>query len=416
MSTEMTRSSASTAVPRRQDPPARSRAGHEALVLRLLREHGPLTRGQLGTLCGLSRTTLYDVVAALMDNGTVVASVPETARRKRGRPAELLALNSAAGHVLGIEFARRAVRVAAMDAGHEIVGTAGEPHASDTPWQDRVDTAWRLADALTGGTLRSGALNGIGVGVCGPAGSPDRRARRTPPHDTVAALVRERFGVPALIDKSTRLAALAETVWGAAAGEQNVLYLRLSHGVGGGLVVAGALHRGAHGASGEFGHVSVDPDGVRCACGGTGCLETVASVGAVLDAYRTAGGAAADLPELVAALDSGDRAAHAVLAQAGAHAGRVLADVCHAVGPDVIVVGGELVEAGPALMEPINRTLNTTVLHGSCGPLRVRPAGLGDSGAALGAIALLQQHMNHVVPGLRGTARAPRGPLSLLSR
>ena len=62
-------------------------------------------------------------VPALRDNGTVVASVPEAARRKRGRPAELLALNSAAGHVLGIEFARRAVRVAAMDAGHEIVGT-----------------------------------------------------------------------------------------------------------------------------------------------------------------------------------------------------------------------------------------------------------------------------------------------------
>ncbi|MER8153548.1 ROK family protein [Streptomyces sp. NPDC094472] len=88
---------------------------------------------------------------------------------------------------------------------------------------------------------------------------------------------------------------MAETVWGAAAGERNVLYLRLSHGIGGGLVVAGTLHRGAHGVSGMFGHITVDPDGAPCECGGTGCLETVASVGAVLDAYRTAGGTAATL-------------------------------------------------------------------------------------------------------------------------
>ncbi|WP_316751368.1 ROK family transcriptional regulator [Streptomyces herbicida] len=388
----MTRSSASTGMPRPHTPPSRSRTGHEALLLRLLREHGPLTRGELGTLSGLSRTTLYDVVGALTDNGTVLASVPGAVRRKRGRPAEVLALNPEAGQMLGIEFAPRAVRVAAMDAAHEVVGTAGEPHGPDTPWQARVDVAWRLADRLTGGALRSGALSGIGVGVVGPVALPERGLLGAPGYNTVSALVRERFGAQTLIDNNTRLAALAETIWGAAAGEQNVLYLRLSHGVGGGLVVAGTLHRGAHGVSGEFGHISVDPEGAPCACGGTGCLETVASVGAVLEAYRIAGGAAADVPELMAALESGDRAAHTVLARTGAHVGRVLADVCHAVGPDVIVLGGELVDAGPALMEPIERKLDTTVVRGACRPLRVRPAGLGDSGSALGAVALLRAH------------------------
>jgi predicted NBD/HSP70 family sugar kinase len=367
-------------------------------VLRLLREHGPLTRGELGALCGLSRTTLYDVVGVLMDDGTVVASVPEAARRKRGRPAEVLALNPGAGRLLGIEFARRAVRVAVMDAAHEI-GTAGEPHGPDTPWRTRVDIAWRLADALTDGTLRSGALNGIGVGMVGPVGPPDRRSPWTPSYDTVAALVRERFGSQALIDNNTRLAALAETVWGAAVGRQNVLYLRLSHGVGGGLVVAGALHRGAHGNSGEFGHITVDPGGAPCECGGTGCLETVASIGAVLGACRAAGCVVADVPELMAALESGDRTAHAVLARAGGHVGQVLADVCHALGPDVIVLGGELVEAGPALMEPIERKLNANVARRSCGRPRVLAAGLGDTGTALGAIALLQQQ----------SSMAPRG-------
>ncbi|MEU6554388.1 ROK family transcriptional regulator [Streptomyces sp. NPDC046915] len=378
----------------------RASTAHEALLLRLLREHGPLTRGELGTLSGLSRTTLYDAVGALMDNGTVLASVPEAARRKRGRPAEVLALNPEAGRLLGIEFARRAVRVAVMDGAHETVVTAGQPHEPGMPCQARVDLAWRLADGLTGGTLRPGTLTGIGVGVVGPVGAPGRSPLWAPRHDTIAALVRERFGAQVLIDNNTRLATLAETIWGAAAGEQNVLYLRLSHGVGGGLVMAGTLHRGAHGRSGMFGHISVDPDGEPCECGGTGCLETVASIGAVLDAHRAAGGTAADVPELVAALASGDRRAHTVLARVGAHIGRVLANVSHAVEPDVIVMGGELVDAGPALMEPIEHALHTNVVRGSYGRPTLRPAGLGDAGTALGAIA-------HVVPSLQRTARAP---------
>ncbi|MFJ1996591.1 ROK family transcriptional regulator [Streptomyces asiaticus] len=366
----------------------RASASHKTLVLRLLREHGPLTRGELGTLCGLSRTVLHDIVGALMDNGTVLASIPEAARRKRGRPAEVLSLNTGTGLLLGIEFARRAVRVATMNAAREIVGGVGEAHGPDTPWQARVDIAWRLADTLTSGALRSGAPIGVGVGVVGPVDAPDYTPLRTSRHNTVSELVRERFGARVAIDNNTRLAALAETIWGAAAGEQDVLYLRLSHGVGGGLVVAGALHRGAHGRSGEFGHITVEPDGAPCECGGAGCLETVASIGAVLDAYRAAGGTAADVPELMAALRSGDRTAHAVLDRVGAHIGRMLDAVSHAVGPRVIVVGGELVDAGPALMRSIERTLNTRAA-GADGRPAVRPARLGDSGTALGAIAQL---------------------------
>ncbi|WP_432026351.1 ROK family transcriptional regulator [Streptomyces sp. 1222.5] len=386
--------------------PTPAPTAHEALVLRLLREHGPLTRGELGPLSGLSRTTLYDAVGALMDNGTLLASVPEVARRRRGRPAEVLTLNPGAGRLLGIEFARRAVRVAATDATQAIFGTTGEPHGPDTPWQTRIDLAWRLADRLTGGTLRPGALNGIGIGVIGPVGPSGHGPLWSPRHDVVVARVRERFGAPALIDDNTRLATLAETVWGAAAGERNVLYLRLSHGVGGGLVMAGALHRGADGRSGMFGHISVDPDGAPCECGAVGCLETVASVEAVLDACRTAGCAVADVPELVTALESGDEMAHAVLSQVGAQVGRVLADVSHAVGPDVIVIGGELVDAGRALMAPIERVLDTRIARGSYGVPRVVPAGLGDPGTALGAIALLRRHTEGETPGLRGTARA----------
>ncbi|WP_328491803.1 ROK family protein [Streptomyces sp. NBC_00414] len=388
-----------------EGPLARLRRGHEELVLRQLRTHGPLSRGELGRLTGLSRTTLYDIVAALIDGGAVVAAVPAAAERRRGRPVETLSLHPGAGQAIGIDFARRAVHVAAVNVAHEVIGSASAPHGAGLTWGKRVDLAARLVGGLAGGTLRLGSLSGIGVGVVGPvhdapttdASTPDTPAPGTSgaeradslegasrPHEDLPVLLRKRFGVPVLLDNNTRLAALAEATWGAAAGVQDVLYLRLSHGVGGGLVVGGALHRGAHGLSGEFGHITAEPGGRRCSCGKDGCLETVASIGAVLDAHPAAG----DLAGFLAALPV-DPAARRVLDDVGTRVGTVLAAVCNAVGPHVTVLGGELAEAGPALFEPVERALSAHLMPVSRPGIDLRPATLGEVGGALGAIALV---------------------------
>jgi predicted NBD/HSP70 family sugar kinase len=370
---------------RRSGPLSQLRRGHEELVLGLLRRHGPLSRGALGTRSGLSRTTLHDILGALQASGAVVTVTQDgTAPRGRGRPAETLTLNPDAGQAIGIDFARRAVHVAIVNVAHEVVGSASEPHDADLAWTDRVELAERLVGSLVEGTLRLGALSAVGVGVVGPVG--DTGSDRA---EDLPRLLRKRFGVPVLLDNNTRLAALAESIWGAAAGGQDVLYLRLSHGVGGGLVVGGALHRGAHGLSGEFGHITVDEDGARCGCGGTGCLETVASVRAVLDAHRAAGGRAGDVAGLVAAVEAGDRAALDVLGSVGARVGAVLAALCNAVGPGVIVVGGELAETGSALLGPIEAALSTHILPISRHKVSLRRATLGDVGGALGGIALV---------------------------
>ncbi|MFI7613717.1 ROK family protein [Nonomuraea terrae] len=394
-------------------PLAQLRRGHEQLVLGLLRKHGPLSRGELGKRCGLSRTTLYDILASLVASGTVVAAGQQDAPRGRGRPAETLTLNPDAGQAIGIDFARRGLHVAAVNVAHEVVGAVSEPHDADLPWEQRVELAERLVGSLTGtgsGALRLGALDAIGVGVVGPVTGPDASeagddapAADGPAPHPVQLLLRERFGVPVLLDNNTRLAALGEAIWGAAAGEQDVLYLRLSHGVGGGLVIGGSLHRGTQGLSGEFGHITVEPGGARCECGGTGCLETVASIRAVLDAYRAAGGRAGGVPQLAEAARAGDASALTLLEDVGTRIGAVLAAVCNTIGPGVIVIGGELTETGDALMRPIERALHEHVMPVSRHLLSLRRARLGEVAGALGGIALVL----HESPLL---SRYPAGP------
>ncbi len=387
-------------------PLTRLRKSHEQSVLDLLRKHGPLSRAELGAHSGLSRTTLYDIVAGLVDSDTVVASTPPAEVRRRGRPVEKLSLNPDAGEAIGIDFARRAVHVSAVNVAHEMLGSASEAHPPDLTWSERADIAERLLGSLGGGspsgasgasdgraarrgTLRLGSLSAIGVGVVGPIADPGCEDTPALSAHVLPGLLRERFGVPVLLDNNTRLAALAEAVWGAAADAGDVLYLRLSHGVGGGLVVGGSLHRGMYGMSGEFGHITVDPYGAPCECGGTGCLETVASLDAVLHRYRSAGGRAEDISAFLSAAASGDETAYAVLDRAGTDIGTVLAAVCNAVGPGVIVIGGELAEAGAALTDPVERTLHTHVMPMARHRVRVRRASLGEAGSALGGIALV---------------------------
>lgn len=383
-------------------PLTRLRRGHEQGVLELLRRHGPLSRAELGTRSGLSRTTLHDIVAGLVGNGAVTASTPQMEVRKRGRPVEKLSLNPAAGEAVGIDFARRAVHVAAVNFAHEVIGSASASHSVDLSWPARVDLAGELLatlatdapDGAPGGgrrpaAVRLDALDAIGVGVVGPLTDPGSEQARAQGLGDLPGLLRKQFGAHVLLDNNTRLAALAEAVWGAAADSSDVLYLRLSHGVGGGLVVGGALHRGRHGLSGEFGHITVDPAGRPCECGGTGCLETRASLDAVLGRYREAGGPAGDLTGFLDAAAAGEARALAVLEEVGTEIGEVLAAVGQAVGPGVVVIGGELAQAGAALLEPVERALRQGLMPLARPHVDVRRATLGEAGSALGGIALV---------------------------
>ncbi|AEN08496.1 MULTISPECIES: ROK family transcriptional regulator [unclassified Streptomyces] len=372
-------------------PLTQLRRGHEESVLGLLRRHGPQSRAELGRRVGLSRTTLYDIVATLVASGAVVSSAADPGPRRRGRPVERLSLDPSAGQAVGVDFARRAVRVAAANVAHEVTGSASAAHPAGLSWRRRVALAEELVGSVAGKTLRLttlGTAGAVGVGVVGPVRLTGEGHVPDGPLADLAELLGERFGAPVLLDNNTRLAALAECSWGAAAGSRDVLYLRLSHGVGGGLVVNGSLHRGVDGLAGEFGHITAEPGGRPCECGGSGCLETVASVGAVLDAYRAGGGRADDVDTLLAAAAAGDRVALRVLEAAGTRTGAVLASVVNAVGPLVIVLGGELAAAGDALLGPVGRALDAHVLPLARDGVTLRRTALGEAAGALGGVAL----------------------------
>ncbi len=376
------------------------RRTHEDRVLQALREHGAMTRGDLAVRIGLSRTTLSEITSQLLVRGVISVSSDEAPRLGRGRPAERLTLDPAAGQYLGVDFGRRRVRIVVANAAHDVVASDAVGYDAAASWGERIAAAFDLVDRLgiERGLHFDGVL-GVGIGFPGPfsprvphePSEPVAEARRAG-----ATLMRtafaERFEAPVVLDNNTRLAGLAEATWDAAAGIDHLLYLRLSDGIGGGLVVGGRLVTGASGLAGEFGHISLDGNGERCRCGKRGCLETVASTDAILRRCTEAGVPVATLDELTDAAGTGDPIVVGVLREAGEAVGRVLGSLAVALNPSEIVIGGEIALVSDVIIAQAAATTAYELLPvGEYSPT-IRGAVLGDEGGAIGAIIAIFQN------------------------
>lgn len=207
--------------------------------------------------------------------------------------------------------------------------------------------------------------------------------------------LRERVGKvwerPVVMDNDANAAALGEARFGAGHGARNVLYVTVSTGIGGGVIIDGGLNRGSRGLSGEIGHTIVASNGPLCPCGKHGCLEAVASGPAIAAAYRAASGrfhesiTAADVFAHAAA---GDAAAIEVLDHAIMAFGLGLANAIDLLDPDRIVIGGGVSKAGAALFGPLRAAVRIHRAPASPDVIPIIPAALGDAVGILGAVAL----------------------------
>lgn len=360
------------------------RRAHEERVLAILREHGTLSRAQISARSGLSRTTLSEITGDLLGRGAIVKVTTDAHRRAgSGRPAELLALDPRSGQFLGVDLGHTRVRVVVTDAAHEIIAGGVAAYSARLTLPARVRAGLALIDRLSREQgLNLSALQGVGVGVTGPYPAGTARA-------DVSAAFAGSFRAPVIVDNNTRFAALAEAGMTDA---RDVLYIRLAAGIGGGLIVGGRLVEGAGGAAGEFGHVLAEPVGAPCRCGKRGCLETVAAIGPALAAAGVAG-----LDELAARRD--EPAVAAAMDRIGATVGRVLAAAALVLDPELIVIGGDLPRAVPAIVDraaeviaaervPPGHDVTGNGAEEKRGPL-VRAARLGDDDGARGAVAAL---------------------------
>lgn len=248
------------------------------------------------------------------------------------------------------------VGVVAEDGTVVEVVRASTPGRADVP--EVVERV--LVEAVTA-LRKEHDVAAVGVGAAGFVGLDG--TVRFAPHvswrdEPLAAKLAERLGLPVVVDNDANVTALAELRYGAAAGRREVLVLTLGTGIGGAVVMGGAVQRGAQGLAGEFGHLQVVPQGRLCPCGHRGCWEQYASGTALVRAAREAGSPEhVTGPEVTAAAGAGTSWAEAAFAEVGRWLGVGLAGLVAGLDPELVVIGGGLSAAGDLLLDPTRAAL-----------------------------------------------------------
>jgi glucokinase len=193
------------------------------------------------------------------------------------------------------------------------------------------------------------------------------------------------IGLPTVVDNDCTMAAVGELLAGAGRGVSDFVYVGMGTGIGGGLVVDGAVRHGAHGFAGEIGHIIVEPGGITCGCGNQGCLETVASGQAITRLGRERLGV--DGYGVVTAAKAGDEAARGILEEVGRRLGQGIGGLVNVFDPVLVIVGGgPPTSAGDLLLDPARRASHDTIMAADSRPeVPIVPAALGADAAAVGA-------------------------------
>jgi predicted NBD/HSP70 family sugar kinase len=200
-----------------------------------------------------------------------------------------------------------------------------------------------------------------------------------------------RLSLPVRLENDANLGALAELTWGAGRGCDHLAYMKISNGIGSGLIVGGRLFRGAGGTAGEIGHTILDETGDICRCGNRGCLETYASGPAIVELLSRSLGEDLTLDGVLARAAGGDAGCRRAIADAGRHVGTAAANLCNVFNPERIVVGGSIGAAGDVLLEPLRETIGRYAISTAARDVEVVPGELGDRAELLGAVALVLQ-------------------------
>jgi predicted NBD/HSP70 family sugar kinase len=390
------------------------RERHRLQVVDVLRANGTASRAEIARSTGLSRATVSGLVGELQEEGVVVERDGEhpSAGPAGGRPATRLALNPSTGSAIGVDFGHTHLHVAIADISSRVLAEREAELDVDRAAERALDKAVRLVhEVIEEAGVDRGRILGVGMGLPGPI---NRESGIVGPSVILsaweglrpAALLEERLGLPVTVDNDANLGALGELTFGAGIGARQLLYVKISSGIGAGLVIDGRIYRGATGVAGEFGHVLVNPDGALCRCGNRGCLETIAATGPLLELLHPTHGADFGVEDLIAEANAGDAGCRRVLADAGRALGLELAGVCNVINPERVVIGGELSAAREPLLDGIRDSLTRHAQPLAHDAVELVAGVLGARAEVLGALAVVIADPARMYPARMGAQPA----------
>jgi predicted NBD/HSP70 family sugar kinase len=368
-----------------------TRAEHREIVLSLIKTTGRMSTTELSQLTRLSRTTLHDLIRGLEADGLISrVAPPETGKVLPGRPPVWVAPSSAQGFPVGVDLGHYGIRASVFD----VVGSMlpGAPNPAHVPLQSMTLTqtmskaAELITEAVVGAGLTWEQVKGIGLSVPAPV-DPRYGLVLSPssldewPHKSLKGALSESLkkkterDIPVIVENDANASVIGEHRHGVAQGRSDVLYIKVSKGIGLGMILGGTLHRGTAGTAGEFGHTLVEDfsrpgeggliDDRRSAsefracdeCKRKGCLKMLASGPSLIE--RLGGEARFSVEQIIQRALAEDKHCLRAVRNASYYLGRAVGGLVGLLDPEMVIIGGPLSRGGVEVLNQVGVGMGT---------------------------------------------------------
>ncbi len=383
----------------------------KAVIEALVRNHGPISRAEIRQLTQLRWSTISPIVRDLLNEGKVREIGPSS--NPTGRKQTLLQLNDEHGFIVAVGFDPETVSAAVTNLVPRIKSKVSQPTCVDGGAEGLVRQLFSCVhQAIREAGIEREKILGIAAADPGLVNTRDGISilasnlgfwKNIP----LKKLFTEEFGIPFILESSTRAQALAERVLGAGGGADDMVYIEFGKGIGAGIVIDGKMLCGHNWIAGEFGHIPVVENGPACSCGSFGCLEAVVGVSALEARCRRAlqEGAHSRVLDIVngeasritgwtvfQAAKLGDKTCMAIIEELEKYLGLGLATLVNLFNPSVVVLDHRLELGGESLLDQVARVVRKQALGDATGDLRFRYATLaGDAGLLGAALNVLER-------------------------
>ena len=385
----------------KQIRPTLSRARGAGEILTLFRRQECQTRADVMELTGLSRSAVTQKLDLLLEAGylCLAGETPSTG----GRPANRYAFNAEAGYILAAAIgASHFSAVLATFGAQTLAETSGRIVISEGPEgvMPTIDQAFSNLLDRTGLTPKQ--IKGIALSVPGPVEFAQGRIVN-PPIMTgwdgfcVPEWFTERFNCAVLVDNDVNAMAYGEHTM-SYPNHPHMLLIKLSTGIGCGIVMGGTLHRGAQGAAGDIGHVPAGPEwqddrNIRCRCGNVDCVEAYASGWAMIRDLIAEGFNVQQNEDVVALVRAGEPEAIRLIKRASRIVGHAVADAVSFFNPSLVLIGGYYTRVDELILAGIRETVYRRSLPLATKHLEILPSTLSQSASTSGLVNLLMEHI-----------------------
>lgn len=365
---------------------------HRSAIIKLVWQNPGISRSQVATQLGLTKSTISLLVQELEHDGWLRTGAGGVSL-SMGRPSIPLFLNEEKFVLLGVEVGLNELNAVAINIYGEVLARVSQNGDYTNATTTISHVAKSVKKLLSEHSLASRSVLGLGVGIPGPVDVARGLVLKVPSlgwenMPFLSLLQKQLPEIPderIFVDNDANLSVMAVYLFGQHKHAGDLLYVHITTGIGGGLILNHHLYHGQRGFAGEWGHITVVPNGKKCLCGSLGCAETLFSLDAIQNAIQTGTNERPDLGRILELLEQRHPIVIKIIHKTAIYLGTFLGNLANIFDPKLIILGGRVAEIGESLIQPATQELERRLFGKEYRTLTVERCAFGLDSVTIGA-------------------------------